>query len=133
VSGQLKAAITFLLDELGRVDAVETSARPQLPQRLWQLQPRDSSYSSRKVYLSLSPASCQPRARLRDRMSRSRAHRESLNRAWSPPGSIMMSPRAVAVEVRKIASVSAVAFRKLTEDQMVEILSKAPQNCAAMR
>ncbi|MFM9700948.1 hypothetical protein [Streptomyces europaeiscabiei] len=34
---------------------------------------------------------------------------------------------------RKIANSSAVAFRKLTADQMVEILRKAPQDYAVMR
>lgn len=34
---------------------------------------------------------------------------------------------------RKIASASAVVFRKLTEDEMIEILRKAPQDYVAMR
>lgn len=44
-----------------------------------------------------------------------------------------LPPIPADVLFRKIANSSAVAFRKLTEDQMVEILRKAPQDYAAMR
>ncbi|MEU9405830.1 hypothetical protein AB0E08_09000 [Streptomyces sp. NPDC048281] len=43
-----------------------------------------------------------------------------------------LPPIPADVLFRKIANVSAVAFRKLTADQMVEILRKAPQDYAGM-
>ncbi|MFH8663085.1 hypothetical protein [Streptomyces afghaniensis] len=44
-----------------------------------------------------------------------------------------LPPIPAEVLFRKIANSSAVAFRKLTADQMVEILRKAPQDYAVMR
>ncbi|MFG2424982.1 hypothetical protein ACGFWD_38975 [Streptomyces sp. NPDC048448] len=44
-----------------------------------------------------------------------------------------LPPIPADVLFRKIASASAVAFRKLTADQMAQILRTAPQDYAAMR
>ncbi len=44
-----------------------------------------------------------------------------------------LPPIPADVLFRKIASASAVAVRKATEDQLLEILRKAPQDYAAMR
>ncbi|MGW6740698.1 hypothetical protein ACWGDX_08125 [Streptomyces sp. NPDC055025] len=44
-----------------------------------------------------------------------------------------LPPIPADVLFRKIASASSVAFRKLTEVEMVEILRRAPQDYAAMR
>ncbi|MEU3958115.1 hypothetical protein AB0F45_38705 [Streptomyces achromogenes] len=60
-------------------------------------------------------------------------HREFSEGAGTDPLFADLPPIPADVLFRKIASASAVAVRKLAEDQMVEILRKAPQDYAAMR
>ncbi|MFK4220153.1 hypothetical protein [Streptomyces sp. NPDC020880] len=62
-------------------------------------------------------------------------HREFSEGAGTDAHPLFAGVPSVPADIlfRKIASVSAPAFRKLTEDQMLEILRKAPQDYASMR